>query len=310
MAVTGTPSNHYKYSRMKGDIRLKAQLHEVSLAFNETDATVTSASSFSDAGFEIGDRVVISGTATPAREGPFIIQDITGAGTVLWLVLENGLTTPAFGADSSETVTIGTYMVKVLLVRGSVGAIPFTFNPDDHATLLNLKAITGAITIDTDIATSAITRTSGGSFITDGFVVGNKIVLANAGAANGTYTAASVGAATITVNEVIPADTAGSSDETLTADDELGTGSGYTQDTKLTGLVTLDESDANNRCDGTFPTVAWTAAGGSIGPTPGAILYDDASPDDTIIGYIDFDGDQTATDTTNFSIASGTIRGA
>ena len=47
----------------------------------------------------------------------------------------------------------------------------------------------------------------------------------------------------------------------------------------------------------------WTANGGSIGPTPGAIIFDDTVvasgatvPDDPIIGYINFGGEQTQAD--------------
>jgi len=78
---------------------------------------------------------------------------------------------------------------------------------------------------------------------------------------------------------------------------ELGTGFGYTQDTKtLSASPTVTEDDTNDRLSVTWDNVTWTASGGSIGPTPGAIIYDDTTGDDTIVGYIDFGGEQTQTD--------------
>ena len=61
----------------------------------------------------------------------------------------------------------------------------------------------------------------------------------------------------------------------------------------LTG-VTVTENDTNDRCEITCNDVTWTASGGSIGPTPGMIIFDDTVtvsgdvPADPIICYIKF----------------------
>lgn len=80
---------------------------------------------------------------------------------------------------------------------------------------------------------------------------------------------------------------------------ELSTGNGYTQNTKILAGVAVTEDDTDDRCEVTWDNVTWTASGGSIGPTPGAIIYDDTvtTPTaDPIIGFIDFGGDQTQAD--------------
>jgi hypothetical protein len=83
---------------------------------------------------------------------------------------------------------------------------------------------------------------------------------------------------------------------------ELGTGFGYTQNTKTLAGVTVTENDTTNRCEITCNDVTWTASGGDIGPTPGMIIFDDTVsaagdvPNDPIIGYIDFGGEITQVD--------------
>ena len=83
---------------------------------------------------------------------------------------------------------------------------------------------------------------------------------------------------------------------------ELATGNGYTANTKTLSGVTVTEDDTDDRCEITWSNVTWTASGGAIGPTPGAIIYDDTvvlggvTIADPIIGYIDFGGDQTQAD--------------
>lgn len=80
---------------------------------------------------------------------------------------------------------------------------------------------------------------------------------------------------------------------------ELVTGNGYTANTKTLGAATVTEDDTNDRTAVTWANVTWTAASGSIGPSPGAIIFDDTvtTPTaDPIVGYIDFGGDQTQAD--------------
>ena len=80
---------------------------------------------------------------------------------------------------------------------------------------------------------------------------------------------------------------------------ELANGYGYTRNTKTLSGVAVTEDDTDNRCEVTWSNVTWTASGGAIGPTPGAIIFDDTvtTPTaDPIIGYIDFGGEQTQAD--------------
>jgi len=80
---------------------------------------------------------------------------------------------------------------------------------------------------------------------------------------------------------------------------ELATGYGYTINTKVLTGVAVTEDDTDDRTEVTWANAAWTATGGSIGPTPGAIIFDDTvtTPTaDPIIGYIDFGGNQTQVD--------------
>ena len=95
---------------------------------------------------------------------------------------------------------------------------------------------------------------------------------------------------------------------------ELSTGSGYTVNTKTLSGVTVTEDDTNDRCDVAWSNVVWTASGGSIGPTPGAIVFDDTvvvggvTIADPIIGYIDFTTEQTQVDGGAATIANPKFR--
>ena len=77
---------------------------------------------------------------------------------------------------------------------------------------------------------------------------------------------------------------------------ELASGNGYTANTKTLAGVAVTEDDTDDRTEVTWSNVTWTASGGSIGPSPGAIIFDDTvtTPTaDPIVQYIDFGGDQT-----------------
>ena len=77
---------------------------------------------------------------------------------------------------------------------------------------------------------------------------------------------------------------------------ELGTGNGYTAGGFTLSGVTVTEDDTNDRCEVAWNNASWTASGGPIGPSPGAIIYDDTvtTPTaDPVIGYIDFGGNQS-----------------
>ncbi len=215
----------------------------------------------------------------------------------------------------NKEVAITTDVIRVLLMRNG-----FTFNRRLHSTLSNIRRTvvinaTGN-TITVSNTTKTFTRASG-SFLTDGFVVGNRVTTSNFtnAANNGVWLISALTALVMTVTT-----TAGGAptltDETNTtvttltwaSNDELATLNGYTQDTKTTGAVTLTRNDTIDRAVATYPTVTWTATGGDIGPTPGAILYDDTTVTDVIIHYIDFAGLRTASIGTTFDIGNGSIQ--
>ena len=80
---------------------------------------------------------------------------------------------------------------------------------------------------------------------------------------------------------------------------ELGTGNGYTAGGATLAGVVVTEDDTNDRCEVAWNNASWTASGGTIGPTPGAIIYDDTPTTptaDPIVGYIDFGGNQSQAD--------------
>lgn len=91
---------------------------------------------------------------------------------------------------------------------------------------------------------------------------------------------------------------------------EIATGNGYTQNTKTLTGVSVTEDDTDDRGEVTWSTVTWTASGGSIGPSNGAIVFDDTTADDTIIGYIDFGEAKTAADGGNLNVISIALYGA
>lgn len=80
---------------------------------------------------------------------------------------------------------------------------------------------------------------------------------------------------------------------------ELATAFGYVAGGNVLAGVNVNENDVDDRTEVTWNDSSWTAAGGPIGPSPGAIVFDDtvAAPlADPIVGYIDFGGDQTQSD--------------
>lgn len=192
--------------------------------------------------------------------------------------------------------------IKILLMRDG-----FLFDKGDHRLLVNIKLnvvidSTGN-TVTVDNTANTFVRTSG-SFLTDGFVAGNEITTTNFtdGANNQTLLISAVTALVMTVTTTAGGDpTLADKVETVPnnltwdSDDELATGNGYTQDTEVLANPVVTEDNVLHYTNCTFDDVTWLAAGGIIGPSPGAILYDDTTAENTIIGYIDFGGDESRT---------------
>jgi hypothetical protein len=91
---------------------------------------------------------------------------------------------------------------------------------------------------------------------------------------------------------------------------ELAAGNGYTTGGNTLAGVSVTEDDANDRCSVTWNNSVWNASGGDIGPSPGAIIYKDTGTPatSTVIGFIDFTTDQTATDGGTFTVSNIEVR--
>jgi len=194
--------------------------------------------------------------------------------------------------------------IRALLMRTG-----FVFRKDDHAQLINIRTTTGSLvgTLDISVGTKTFHRDSG-SFLTDGFVIGNKLTVTGTTDNDGTYTIATVTATDIVVVEVLPGTDQSNGNGTIVSDDELATGNGYTQNAKSVGTVTLTEDDTYDRSDSTFPTITWTAAGGNIGPTPCVLIYDLTA--DVFICELNFGGDITKSPPDSLNVGNGTLRAA
>ena len=89
---------------------------------------------------------------------------------------------------------------------------------------------------------------------------------------------------------------------------ELATGFGYTAGGLTLSGVTVTRDDASDRTDVTWDNPAWSASGGDIGPTRGAIIYDDTHANNIIVGYIDFGAPFTQSDGGSAAINTVTLR--
>lgn len=81
---------------------------------------------------------------------------------------------------------------------------------------------------------------------------------------------------------------------------EATTGTGYTAGGQALSSVTVTTVTTN---DAKFDAddVTWTASGGSITASY-AVIYNDTDANDPPLAFIDFDGSQSAGDTTDFKI--------
>ena len=92
---------------------------------------------------------------------------------------------------------------------------------------------------------------------------------------------------------------------------ELANGNGYSTGGNTLAGVAVTEDDDDDRTEISWDNTSWSASGGSIGPSPGAIIYDDSptSPQaDPIVGFIDFSGEQSQSDGGVVTIANIEIR--
>lgn len=92
---------------------------------------------------------------------------------------------------------------------------------------------------------------------------------------------------------------------------ELANGNGYVTGGNTLSGVSVTKDDTLDRGRAVWGNTSWTAAGGSIGPSPGAIIIDDtvAAPViDPIVGYIDFGGEKTQADGGIFTIVAPEVR--
>jgi len=89
---------------------------------------------------------------------------------------------------------------------------------------------------------------------------------------------------------------------------ELGNGNGYTTGGATLAGVAVTEDDVDDRAEVVWNNVTWTAVGGAIGPSPGAIIYDDTVANDPIVGYLDFLADYTQPDGGTVTIIAPEVR--
>ena len=90
--------------------------------------------------------------------------------------------------------------------------------------------------------------------------------------------------------------------------EELANGNGYTTGGNTLAGVSVTEDDVDDRCEVTWNASSWTAAGGAIGPSPGAIVYDDTVANDPIVMFIDFGAEYTQADGGTATISSIELR--
>ena len=207
-------------------------------------------------------------------------------------------------ALARKMIDLSADSIRAILMRQG-----FVFNKDNHATRLNLKGYISAMTLSVNASLQVLD--SGNGFLTAGLVSGNKITMSGwtSGGNNTTKIISTVTAGVITVTDTtgLVQESAGNM-VTIQADDELPTGNGYSQNgTLLTGQA-VTEDDADDRAQMICNNIDFSASGGPVGPSPGAVLYDDSVTEKTILGYLDFGGDQTIADGNKLRLQNVRIR--
>jgi len=344
MAVTFTPSNHYKYQLLLKLVDLgadsfkavlcksgfvfdpdfyasyanmKATTGSISIAFNATAKTMTRASgSFITNGFVEDSEITTTSGSNP---GPFTITTVTA----LVLTVSETVTTETLSCiitASDEVATGGGYIQNNKTLSNVVvteddtgdrchlvcddlswtgtgdgfvtaGCILFDDTPaaDADKTILGYldfdgdrTVLTGMVLPINDIALE-ITGTASGTTLTATlsnhflFQMGNKELDLSADSMKFILMATG-----FTFNKDTHATYANVSAS------ELAAGNGYLADTTVLTTPVATEDDTNNLAKVVYGIVSIPASGGAIGPTPGFIIYDDDSADNTVVGYWKF----------------------
>lgn len=88
---------------------------------------------------------------------------------------------------------------------------------------------------------------------------------------------------------------------------QLANGYGYVTGGSIINPLTVSRNDTTNKIVVTYPTVSWTATGGDIGFSNGAIIYNDTHANKVVVLYINFGTPQIAYQGGVFSLSNGTI---
>lgn len=181
-------------------------------------------------------------------------------------------------------IDLSSDLIRICLMRSG-----YAFNKDIISQRKNFVNESEAATLTCDAGGQTILRNTG-SFVDDGFIIGMQITT-DLDINTGPFILTNVEVDTLTVVSGI-VNEGPISDRIVSGNDELEVIHGYEQQVLVNSLLEIDnDSDwAIFTCD----DVSWTVDGGNIGPTPGAILYDETASDYPIIGYIDFGGEKTA----------------
>lgn len=203
----------------------------------------------------------------------------------------NSLKTALYKGDIDFTGA-GVDTFKTLLMRPG-----FQYNAERHVGLINIKTTTATLAptgVDYLFDTSArsLIRTSG-SWADDGFVIGNKIT--TTGTSTGPYIISNIAdyaapgdgrvmrVSLVAGESTYPANDESETLQTVTSDDEMPTGNGYTQG-DVDAVFNLDDPTAVLTLD----SHDWTAFGTVLETSPGALVIDYSHADSLVVAYLSF----------------------